>query len=230
MIGLGWSASVAAAVEDPDRIEKLVIAAPLGLVPRVRWNRASSPGLQWRNEPNLENTERYLRALAGCDYRPDEQTLRWSCRVGAYCTSLTNMPRIDRAVLRRWRGRPVEVVVGSKDPLVQVDALNKLADDMGAHFVALPEAGHLLAVETPAALASMAAAASVTEAEAGDSEEPGHEELGRKWRCRAAPDGRSYQSGIATSGHPPSGTRAVGYPPEGCDNPRIITVWSRGHL
>ncbi|MBF4480411.1 alpha/beta hydrolase [Rhodococcus rhodochrous] len=163
VIGLGWSASVAAAVEDPDRIEKLVIAAPLGLVPRVRWNRALIPGLQWRNEPNFENTERYLRALAGCDYRPDEQTLRWSCRVGAYCTSLTNMPRIDRAVLRRWRGRPVEVVVGSKDPLVQVDALNKLAADMGAHFVALPEVGHLLAVETPAALASMAAAASVTE-------------------------------------------------------------------
>ncbi|WP_241383650.1 alpha/beta fold hydrolase [Rhodococcus sp. CH91] len=156
VIGLGWSASVAAAVEDVDRVEKLVIAAPLGLVPRVRWHRALVPGLQWRNEPNLENTERYLRALAGSGYEPDEQTLRWFCRVGAYCTSLTNMPRIDRAALRRWRGHPVEVIVGDRDPLVQVDALRKLAHDIEARFVTVPRAGHLLAAEVPALLASTA--------------------------------------------------------------------------
>lgn len=163
VIGLGWSASVAAAVEDPDRIEKLVIAAPLGLVPRVRWNRALIPGLQWRNEPNLENTERYLRALAGSGYEPDDPTLRWSCRVGAYCTSLTNMPRLDRSVLRRWRGRSVEVIVGEKDPLVQIGALNKVADDMGARFVSVSDAGHLLAVETPELLAAGAASVPVSE-------------------------------------------------------------------
>ena len=163
VIGLGWSASVAAAVEDPDRIEKLVIAAPLGLVPRVRWNRALIPGLQWRNEPNLENTERYLRALAGSGYEPDDPTLRWSCRVGAYCTSLTNMPRLDRSVLRRWRGRSVEGIVGEKDPLVQIGALNKVADDMGARFVSVSDAGHLLAVETPELLAAGAASVPVSE-------------------------------------------------------------------
>ncbi|MEU5841343.1 alpha/beta hydrolase [Rhodococcus sp. NPDC047139] len=156
VIGLGWSASVAAAVEDPDRIEKLVLAAPLGLVPRVRWNRVLVPGLQWRNEPNLENTERYLRALAGHGYEPDDQTLRWSCRVGAYCTSLTNMPRLDRSMVRRWRGRSVDVIVGERDPLVQVESLHKVADDMGASFTSVSEAGHLLAVEAPELLAATA--------------------------------------------------------------------------
>ncbi|UYP18927.1 alpha/beta hydrolase [Rhodococcus sp. Z13] len=149
VIGLGWAASVAAAVEDVERVEKLVLAAPLGLVPRIRWNRALIPSLQWRSEPNLENTERYLRALAGPGFEPDEQTLRWSCRVGAYCTSLINMPRIDRTLLKRWRGHSVEVVVGEKDPLVQVAALRKLTDEIGGRFVAVADAGHLLSVEAP---------------------------------------------------------------------------------
>lgn len=153
VVGLGWSASVAAAVADVDRVEKLVLAAPLGLVPRARWHRALIPGLQWRNEPNLENTERYLRALAGDGYTPDDPTLRWSCRVGAYCTSLNGMPRIDRSLLQRWSGRPVEIVVGAQDPLVQISALRKLAADVGVDLQVVAEAGHLLAVEAPGRLA-----------------------------------------------------------------------------
>lgn len=152
VIGLGWSASVAAAVADPDRIERLVMAAPLGLVPRVRWHRALIPGLQWRNEPNFENTERYLRALAGPGYVPDEQTLRWSCRVGAYCTSMKGMPRIGRSLLQRWEGRDVDVLVGAKDPVVPIPALRKLTEEIGGRFLELDDAGHLLAVEAPEAL------------------------------------------------------------------------------
>ncbi|MGC5163479.1 alpha/beta fold hydrolase [Rhodococcus sp. DT1] len=153
VIGLGWSASVAAAAADVDRVEKLVLAAPLGLVPRARWHRALIPGLQWRNEPNLENTQRYLQALAGSGYQPDDPTLRWSCRVGAYCTSLTGLPRIGRSVLQRWRGRAVEIVVGEQDPLIQLSSLRKLADDMAVDLQVVPGAGHLLAVEAPARLA-----------------------------------------------------------------------------
>lgn len=152
VIAFGWSASVAAAVADPDRIERLVMAAPLGLVPRVRWHRALIPGLQWRNEPNLENTDRYLRALAGTDYVPDEQTLRWSCRVGAYCTSLKGMPRVGRSVLDRWKGRDVDVVVGDKDPLLPLSALRKLTEEIGGRFLEVTGGGHLLAVEAPEAV------------------------------------------------------------------------------
>ena len=153
VIGLGWSASVAAAAADVDRVDKLVLAAPLGLVPRARWHRALIPGLQWRNEPNLENTQRYLQALAGSGYQPDDPTVRWSCRVGAYCTSLTNLPRTGRSVLQRWRGRPVEILVGEQDPLVPLSSLRKLAEDMAIDLQVVPGAGHLLAVEAPDRLA-----------------------------------------------------------------------------
>lgn len=153
VLALGWSASVAAAVADMDRVEKLVLAAPLGLVPRTRWHRALLPALKWRNEPNFENTDRYLRALAGQGYEPDESMLRWSCRVGAYCTSLAGMPRISSSLLRRWRGRPVEIVVGEQDPLLQITALRQLAADTGIDFHVVAGVGHLLAVEAPTQLA-----------------------------------------------------------------------------
>src|SRR5690606_35018353 len=119
----------AAAVSDVDRIDKLVLGAPLGIVPRTRWNRALIPGLQWRSEPSLENTDRYLRALAGNGFEPDDLTLRWSCRVGAYCTSMSRMPRIERSLWRRWQNRAVEVVVGEQDPVVQASALRRVTDD-----------------------------------------------------------------------------------------------------
>lgn len=153
VVALGWSASVAAAVSDVDRIDKLVLGAPLGIVPRTRWNRALIPGLQWRSEPSLENTDRYLRALAGNGFEPDDLTLRWSCRVGAYCTSMSRMPRIERSLWRRWQNRAVEVVVGEQDPVVQASALRRVTDDIGAQLRVLPGVGHLLALEAPAVLA-----------------------------------------------------------------------------
>lgn len=153
ILGLGWAASVAAAITDVERVEKLVLAAPLGLVPRARWHRALIPGLQWRNEPNFENTERYLRALAGSGFEPDDATLRWSCRVGAYCTSLAGMPRIGRSLWQRWNGHAVELVVGDQDPLVHVAPLRKIADEIGASVEVVEGAGRLLPLEAPTLLA-----------------------------------------------------------------------------
>lgn len=154
VLGLGWAGSAAAAIDDPDRIEKLVLAAPLGLTPRVRWHRALIPGLQWRNEPSLENTERYLRALAGPEFDPTDAIVRWSCRMGAYCTPLGGMPRIGRDVWQRWRDRDVEIVVGRHDPLVQVAALRKFAADTNAEVHVVDDGGRLLALEAPELLAS----------------------------------------------------------------------------
>jgi predicted alpha/beta hydrolase family esterase len=48
------------------------------------------------------------------------------------------------------------VIVGERDPLVQVESLHKVADDMGASFTSVSEAGHLLAVEAPGLLAATA--------------------------------------------------------------------------
>lgn len=149
VLGLGWAASVAAAVSDVDRVGKLVLAAPLGLVPRVRWHRGVIAAMQWRNEPSLENTERYLRSLSGEGYEPDDATVRWSCRMGAYCRSLSGMPRISGALWKRWRGRDVEIVVGEQDPLVPMSALRKMGAEIDAHVEVVPGVGHLIAVEAP---------------------------------------------------------------------------------
>ncbi|NLV80721.1 MAG: alpha/beta hydrolase [Rhodococcus sp.] len=153
VLGLGWAASAAAAISDVDRVGKLVLAAPLGLVPRARWHRGVIAGLQWRNEPSIENTERYLRSLAGEGFEPDDSTVRWSCRMGAYCRSQSGMPRISGALWKRWRGRDVEIVVGEQDPLVQVSALRRMGAEIDAHVAVVPGVGHLIAVEAPTAVA-----------------------------------------------------------------------------
>jgi len=163
---MGGSIAAAYAAENPDRIDRLILLAPAGLIlQRDRWARfvIGTPIIgDWLNE--VIGPARFRRQNATPPEDPDAREIqgrvlreiRWRGSMAAMLSSLRNILsedlRADHAAIAE-AGIPVLAIWGGKDPVIPLRAMARLAEvNRKALHVELPDADHGLPYTYPASV------------------------------------------------------------------------------
>ena len=159
LVGHSRGAAVALGAE-PDAVERLLLVSPAGLLDvRPSWPivRATVPWLVRRNDAG---SRRLVDFMTGPE-RPfaDATLVAWTTLVARRTRTSGAPGRAPDAVLHRWRGRSVHVLLGDRDCFFDADAQTRAATaDLGASTLLVPGGGHLLVDQVPDVVARAVAA------------------------------------------------------------------------
>ena len=159
LVGHSRGAAIALSAE-PDAVDRLVLVSPAGLLDvRPSWPiiRATVPWLVRRDDAG---SRRLVDFMTGPDLPfPDAVLVAWTTLVARHTRTSRAPGRAADAVLHRWRGRSVQVLVGDRDCFFDAAATTgAAADDLGAPTVLVPGGGHLLVDQVPDVVARVVAA------------------------------------------------------------------------
>jgi pimeloyl-ACP methyl ester carboxylesterase len=151
LVGHSLGAAIALASTPSERVAKLVLLNPAGIVslrrtPELTWLRT-----KWRYNPTLEHSEQLLSYLVSPRSFPDMGLVSWYTMVAEHCVPGRLPPRLPDRTVRRWSGRiPVVVATGEHDRLVSPEWLSpRVRDLLGVDVRILDHVGHLALREAP---------------------------------------------------------------------------------
>ncbi|ANS28648.1 hypothetical protein R1CP_19830 [Rhodococcus opacus] len=156
LVGHSLGAGIALASTPSDRVAKLVLINPAGIVTMRRTRELIWLRTQWRINPTLERSEQLLSYLMSPRFIPDMSLVSWYSMVADHCFPGRPPHRLPARTVHRWSGTPVVVATGEHDRLVPPQALRPRARSLlGVDVHTLPRVGHLALREAPAAVAEL---------------------------------------------------------------------------
>lgn len=156
LVVAGHSRGAAVALSGPADVDSLVLVSPAGLVDV----RVSLPVLRTAVPWMLRPTERRSRALvelmSGPTARPDPALAEWLTRVARDSRTTGAPGALPDAVVSRWTGGAVRVLVGEHDCFFPPDRVGPAATErLGSPVEVLPGLGHLAVEEDPELVARL---------------------------------------------------------------------------
>lgn len=167
LVGHALGAGIALASTPSDRVAKLVLINPAGIVTMRRTRELIWLRTKWRLNPTLEHSEQLLSYLMSPRFIPDMSLVSWYSMVADHCFPGRLPRRLPARTVRRWSGTPVVVATGGHDRLVPAQSLRPLVRALlGVDVHILPRVGHLTLREAPDAVADLITSAPNNQREA----------------------------------------------------------------
>jgi pimeloyl-ACP methyl ester carboxylesterase len=151
----GWAA-LRIAWERSDRVRRMVLAAPAGIVRSRTPLRLVLRSFRWRFRRDETGARRVIRAVSGED-EPDPDLVAWTTLLARHAR-MTPPPRTLPPPVLRAVEHPVLVMVGERDPVFPARSLTAASRKHlpGARVEVVPGAGHVLPIEAPSAVVAAA--------------------------------------------------------------------------
>ncbi|MCQ4121280.1 alpha/beta fold hydrolase [Rhodococcus tibetensis] len=167
LVGHSLGAGIALASTPSDRVTKLILLNPAGIVTMRRTRELTWLRTKWRLHPTLEHSEQLLSYLMSPRFIPDMSLVSWYSMVADLCFPCRLPRRLPARIVRRWSGIPVVVATGEHDRLVPPQLLRpRVRSLLGVDIHTLPQVGHLALRESPDAVAELITSAPSNQREA----------------------------------------------------------------
>lgn len=160
LVGHSLGAAIALASTPTERVAKLVLLNPAGIVslrrtPELTWLRT-----KWSFDPTLEHSEQLLSYLESPRSVPDMGLVSWYTMIAEHCFPGRLPPRLPAGTVLRWSGRvPVVVATGEHDRLISPARLRpRVRELLGVDIRILDRVGHLALREAPETVSELIAA------------------------------------------------------------------------
>jgi pimeloyl-ACP methyl ester carboxylesterase len=142
----GWTA-LRIAWERSDRVRRLVLAAPAGIVRSRAPLRLVLRSFRWRFRRDETGARRVIQAVSGED-EPDPDLVAWTTLLARHARMAAPPPSLPPPVLRAV-DHPVLVMVGERDPVFPARRLTAAARKHlpEVRVEVVPGAGHVLPIE-----------------------------------------------------------------------------------
>ena len=139
-----------AMLANPDTIHGLALFSPAGLTAVRPTRQMLQATLPWLVRRDDAGARRLLEYMSGPGRTPAPEQVEWMTLVARMCRTTGAPGALPDAVLTRWRGCNVRVVVGDHDVFFPVRKLGEVClSKLGTNPVVLQGAGHLLVDEEP---------------------------------------------------------------------------------
>ena len=158
---MGHSRGAAVALSaDPDSVDSLVLLSPAGLARAHLTPGVLVRSVLWLIRPTARTAGGLVELMADRETSGLDLIVEWMALVGR-STRTTGAPGpLPREMLVRWRGRPMQVLVGSGDVFFPPRRLDGPTHrSLGKRVEVIDGAGHLLVDERPDAVATALAVA-----------------------------------------------------------------------
>jgi pimeloyl-ACP methyl ester carboxylesterase len=134
------------------RLGPLVLVAPAGFTGAHVSFGVLKVTTTWLLRPNPDTAHALVALMAAPGHAVDPRTADWFRVVGRHCRATKAPAPLAGPELARWRGRPIQFVLGADDPFFKPDKVLAGARAAGldtTHVTALAATGHLVPEERP---------------------------------------------------------------------------------
>jgi pimeloyl-ACP methyl ester carboxylesterase len=114
--------------------------------------------LPWLLRRNDRGSRRLLQFMSGPGHAPSTELIEWMTLVARTCRTTGAPAPYPDALVTRWRGQNVRIIVGDSDVFFPVDRLRKASlGKLGTNPTVVEHAGHLLGDEEPVRISNLVA-------------------------------------------------------------------------